>query len=372
MAQDQPPLGNGDESGVAEGIRQLDLLEARQERYQRQAALLLRISLATMGVLAAFGGTKLVNNLAYLFRDNIDLSASYKLLEASQPGVALLNPTSTIFILVVWAIIMISIFTISLILIAVSSFLVVFPDDHEPELGNIGIERYQGNRGSEALLRDYRELIESNIETVSRTRNRLRHSFIAVAASIVSAILSIPPVYALSVDDPYLLQTTGLIGVILVFFLFAIGLPRAKEAEIMWFKTGYFHWEIEPSLILAALSSFVIVFVPSLTPVTFDFPLVFILPLIPPLLILFRDYRAVEFLGFKFLAYSIAIIGTIGILHGIPPNGVLDVFSPKWLLVILLTGLLSAFLFLELQLLLLFSMVLSWLERNHEISIFNR
>lgn len=320
----------------SEGERRLDLLESRYELYQRQASLLLRISLATLGIIATFGKDTIFSSWDRLV-ENISLNEVAMQLTTGTASVS--DFTATILVLCLsvvgffGGVIMIS----GALTAVIAAGRVIYPDDGDLLFGTNQIGSfYKGSRESSPQPKyRYDEVFYNKKQAVARTRTYLQWSYKSVALAIGGGIALVTSIAVFAFGDPDITRTLGVLSVSVIFagvlYVATYVRRRGKRSPLTEFTK-----ESDLSLILASIIVWVVLNQPDLArPVVFGYPAIAYLLLIFPVYFgVWRSEYELVVLSLKSGGYFMVIFGLLGVFVTSYPGDPSNIFTPvllQWL-----------------------------------------
>lgn len=338
MVPDPNDISESDEQVlISEGQRRLSLIESRSERYQRQSALLLRISLATIGVIAAFGDFKAILSFLDRLAKNIEPSATVQAISSANTQTSPILATLEVFALsvqgMVGAILAIT-FTFSTVVFA---GLVVYPQDEGMPISFQNLGDYFENpeeAPQECIRRHYDDLVLLNQAALEESRTQLKHSFLSIVGAVIGSAVAIFSVLVLAFAGPRLVQTAGVLsaGMLAMGLISIFLIARANEEYRPVVKWSH---ETETGLIMAFIVVAVLLYFPMLGNLKiFDYPIILLLPFIPPLWGIRRTETERIRIGFKGVAWHIILLSSLGGLMIVYPGDITNVIPSSLITVV--------------------------------------
>lgn len=320
----------------SEGERRLGLLESRYELYQRQASLLLRISLATLGIIATFGKDTIFTSWDRLVEN---LSLNEVALQLTTGAASVGDFTATILVMCLsivgflGGVIMIS----GALTAVMAAGWVIYPDDDDLLFGTNQIGSFYKRSRESNLQPEYRydEVFYNKKQAVTRTRTYLQWSYKSAALSAVGGIALVTSIAVFAFRDPDITRTFGIVSVTVIFaavvYLAIYVRRRGKRSILTEFTT-----ESDFSLLLASILVWIVLNRPELArPVIFGFPAIAYPLLIFPVYFGIRrsEYELVV-LSLKSGGYFMVIFGLLGVFVTSYPGDPSNIFTPvllQWL-----------------------------------------
>lgn len=331
-----------------EAERRLGQINQMHEKYQRQAALIFRISLATAGVIAAFGGAQQFYSVIQFLIRQIDLRAAFQII--SQGGSEILA-TMVILSLVILGGLALLVALVAAILVPVFAAFVAYPNTGEQIVETQRLEAVTDSEKRNlrfCLANDYQDLIDLNKQAAQQSRRRLSYSFRAGIIAILAMITAVIPITALVVRDPIFMRsaasgTVGLFGLAAMVAFVEVDIsPRYRQ----YIKPSL---EVEAALVTFFLLAWAFLRWPILGNIkVLKFPIILLVPLLLPLGAIRKDDEIVFAMGVRSTLYYMLIFGGLSIIDTFYPGGVIELISANYFLPLVFTGIYAIFIFAEL------------------------
>lgn len=349
MVLEPDDVDGGDDVIASEGRRRLNLIESRSDRYQRQAALVLRISLATIGVIAAFGDPQFLTNFLSLLIENIDPAST---VEKLSTGVTNTNPLFAILLVfalsfqgAMGAILTVT-FTLSAILAA---GLVVYPQHDDLPTGIRSLSDYgnRRDRPAKCLLSHYDDLISLNTAALEEKRDYLKATYISLVIAVIGGIALIYSVSILGFAGPEETITAGSvsIGVLLIGVSSVFIWARSNTAYRPLLSWSH---ETETGLFLAIATTTLLLYLPILRFQIVGIPVVALLPLILPLRGFWRSEEERMRLGMKGMVWHMFLLGSLGGIILVYPGDITSIIPVDLIIVVFFASFYPAVFMVEL------------------------
>lgn len=319
-----------------EGERRLDLLESRYELYQRQASLLLRISLATLGIIVTFGKDTIFTSWDRLVEN---LSLSEVALQLTTGSASVSEFTATILVICLsivgffGGVIMIS----GALTAVIAAGWVIYPNDDDLVFGTNQIGSFYERSGLSTSQPDYRYdgVFYDKKQTVAKTRTHLQWSYKSAAIAVCGGIALVTSIAVFAFRDPDITRTFGIVSVTVILAAVVYLATYVRRSGTRSPLTEFTR-ESDLSLILASIVVWIVLNQPELTgPIIFGFPAIAYPLLIPPVYFGIRrsEYELVV-LSLKSGGYFMAIFGLLGVFVTSYPGDPSIILTPvllQWL-----------------------------------------
>ncbi|WP_436928175.1 hypothetical protein [Halosimplex amylolyticum] len=224
-------------------------------RYQRQASLFLRISIATLGVVVAFTQTINFEPIINYISENLTISQNVQSISSDTAGIAAFGEL-VVGIELILLILFICLFFIELIRTVVFAYNAAYPEKFH-EGPNYVISEFNSFDPAVSFeitsLSEYREVIRENDRILSRNREYLQKCFDGVKVSILCAVSS-----ALIISS--LVISIGILNLVFTLLVFMLLFPIFSNLD---FHENYYEYVVpdKRTIIPVFLSSLMLILV---------------------------------------------------------------------------------------------------------------